>query len=571
MDTPIKQFAIYSRKSKFTGKGESIENQIEICKQYIAANYGQEAADTAKIYEDEGYSGKNLKRPQFKLMIEDSKKIKFDAIVVYKLDRISRSVADFSNLIEYLVQQDITFISAKESQFNGTNIMGKAMMQISSVFAELERATIAERIRDNMHELAKSGRWLGGTTPTGFGSESILHESANGKTHTSCMLKAIPEEIVIVKLIFDKFTETNALSQTEQFLMNNGYTTKSGKRFSRFAIKAILTNPVYCIADNDMYNYLIDNKADLYSEKAEFDGIHGIMTYNRTKQEQGKAHKEKPMHEWIVAVGKHEGIISGAKWVQVQNMLNLNKSKSYRKPRSNSALLSGVLRCAECGDYMRPKTSGRVTANGEPSFVYICSTKEHSKSHLCQVKNVNGNKIDAKVIQAIKEFSNSRSDALKQITSLKKQIGSANDTYEEEKSILKEKIKSNENEINIRVDAFIKAQDEFIEKKIKAQITELRTENERLNSRLEELDALTQQNNLSAMEFDVITQKLSSASNSIDDYTVEQKRALIKSILKKVEWDGQKVHIYRLDADGECDLSGIQDMQHIEPLCEYSK
>lgn len=571
MDKTMKQFAIYSRKSKFTGKGESIENQIEMCKKYISDHYGKEYADSAYVYEDEGYSGKNLKRPQFKRMIEDSKKIKFDAIVVYKLDRISRSVADFSNLIEYLVQQDITFISAKESQFNGTNIMGKAMMQISSVFAELERATIAERIKDNMHELAKSGRWLGGTTPTGFESESILHESANGKTHTSCMLKPIPEEIVIVKLIFDKFIETNALSQTEQFLMNNGYTTKTGKRFSRFAIRAILTNPVYCVADEDMYNYLVENKVDLFSEQSEFDAIHGIMAYNRTKQEQGKANKEKSMTEWIVAVAQHQGIIPGAKWVQVQNMLNLNKSKCYRKPRSNIALLSGVLRCAECGDYMRPKTSGRLTKNGEPAFVYLCSTKEKSKSHLCQVKNVNGNKIDAEVIKAIKDSQKTNSDASSRIASLKKQINSANDTYEEEKATIREKVKANEKEINEYVDAFAKAHNKTLMEMIEAKIDKFCTENERLNSRLEELDALTQQNNLSALEFDVISKKLSSVSNSIDDYTVDEKRKLIKSVIQKVVWDGEKAHIYRLDADGECDLSGIQDMQHIEPLCEDSK
>ena len=509
MDKTMKQFAIYSRKSKFTGKGESIENQIEMCKKYISDHYGKEYADSAYVYEDEGYSGKNLKRPQFKRMIEDSKKIKIDAIVVYKLDRISRNVADFSKLIDDLFKRDIAFISVTEKDFDGSTAMNKAMMYISSVFAELERETIAERIRDNMHELAKSGRWLGGTTPTGFESESIIHESTSGKAHTSCMLKPIPEEIVIVKLIFDKFIEVNSLSQTEQFLMNNGYTSKNGKRFSRFAIRAILTNPVYCTADEDMYNYLTQNDADLFSEKSAFDGVHAIMAYNKTKQTQGQANKVKPLSEWIVAVGKHEGIISGAKWVQVQNMLDLNKSKSYRKPRSNTALLSGVLRCAECGDYMRPKTSGRLTADGEPAFVYLCSIKEKSKSHLCHVKNVNGNKIDAEVIKAIKDSQKTNSDALKQIAALKKQLSSANDNYEEEKVVIKDKIKVNENEINLRVDKFIKAQDAFIEEKIKAQISELRTENERLNSRLEELDALTQQNNLSALEFDVISKKLS--------------------------------------------------------------
>ena len=82
----LKQYVIYSRKSKFTGKGESIENQIELCRQYIAMHFGEEAAENVLVYEDEGFSGGNLERPQFKKMMKDSQKIAFAAIVVYRLD-----------------------------------------------------------------------------------------------------------------------------------------------------------------------------------------------------------------------------------------------------------------------------------------------------------------------------------------------------------------------------------------------------------------------------------------------------------------------------------------------------
>ena len=166
-----KQYVIYSRKSKFTGKGESIENQIELCRQYIAMHFGDDAAENALVYEDEGFSGGNLERPQFKKMMKDSQKIEFAAIVVYRLDRISRNIGDFAKLIEDLGDRHIDFISIRE-QFDTSSPMGRAMMYIASVFSQLERETIAERIRDNMHELSKTGRWLGGTTPTGYASES---------------------------------------------------------------------------------------------------------------------------------------------------------------------------------------------------------------------------------------------------------------------------------------------------------------------------------------------------------------------------------------------------------------
>lgn len=109
--------------------------------------------------------------------------------------------------------------------------MGRAMMYIASVFSQLERETIAERIRDNMHELAKTGRWLGGTTPTGYASESVKSITVDGKTKKACKLKIIPQEIEIIKTIFDVFVETNSLTITEAELMRRRLFTKNNKHF----------------------------------------------------------------------------------------------------------------------------------------------------------------------------------------------------------------------------------------------------------------------------------------------------------------------------------------------------
>ena len=133
--------AIYSRKSKFTGKGESIGNQIELCKEYIRAHYGDDALEHLVVYEDEGFSGGNLNRPDFKKMMAAAKERKFKAIIVYRLDRISRNISDFSSLIEELARLDVAFVSIKE-QFDTGSPMGRAMMYIASVFSQLERETI---------------------------------------------------------------------------------------------------------------------------------------------------------------------------------------------------------------------------------------------------------------------------------------------------------------------------------------------------------------------------------------------------------------------------------------------
>lgn len=279
--------AIYSRKSKFTGKGESIGNQVELCRAYVRNIFGAEYAERCVIFEDEGFSGGNLLRPDFKRMMKDVRRHKFKAIVVYRLDRISRNISDFTGLIDELTRLDVSFVSIKE-QFDTGTPMGRAMMFIISVFSQLERETIAERIRDNMHELAKTGRWLGGNAPTGFKSEAVSKVTVDGKTRKSYKLVPIPEEAAIPQIIFDLYTERDSLTEVEAELLRRKMKTKQGKNFTRFAIKAILQNPVYMTADAAAYDYFAERSAAVCFPRDAFDGTCGIMAYNRTDQEKGR-------------------------------------------------------------------------------------------------------------------------------------------------------------------------------------------------------------------------------------------------------------------------------------------
>lgn len=567
-----KTVAVYSRKSKFTGKGESVENQIEMCRQYIRIHCGDGAADSILIYEDEGFSGGNLERPQFKKMMVDAKKKLFDTIVVYRLDRISRNIGDFAKLIDELNGMKIDFISIKE-QFDTASPMGRAMMYISSVFSQLERETIAERIRDNMHELSKTGRWLGGTTPTGYESESISHVTIDGKTKKACKLKIIPEEIGIVKLIFEKFLETNSLTKTETYLLQHGYTTKNKNQFTRFAIKGILSNPVYLIADEVAYEYFRKNEADLFAERSNFDGEYGIMAYNRTLQQPGKAHQIRPMDEWIVSVGKHKGVIPGQTWVKVQAMLEQNRSKSYRKPRSNVALLSGLLVCGNCGEFMRPKQSQRLNTRGEPIYTYLCSMKERSRSHCCKMKNCNGNMMDAEIIEQLKHLSEDGSEFIRQLEQSKRLLIGNRESYDSELEKLQGEISSNEEEIKGLVSALGKASGTTAESYIVKQIDELHDKGEVLKRRLSELKELTSNHALADIEFDLLAQMLSSFKDTVDAMTVEQKRAAIRTFVKEIIWDGTDAHVVLFGSDYEYEFPetpiGLGNTQ--SPLGEDSK
>ena len=173
MEDKKRKKAIYARKSKYTGKGESIDNQIYTCKHYLKTYFDINITDNdIIIYKDEGYTGANTERPNFKKMMEAVKNNTIDTIICYRLDRISRNVLDFANLYDNWQEHNINLISVSE-RFDTTTPMGKAMLFIAITFAQLERDTIAERIRDNMYKLAKTGRWLGGNVPLGFISEKV--------------------------------------------------------------------------------------------------------------------------------------------------------------------------------------------------------------------------------------------------------------------------------------------------------------------------------------------------------------------------------------------------------------
>lgn len=541
------QIAIYSRKSKFTGKGESIGNQVELCKEYVRNMFGEEYVDRCVVFEDEGFSGGNLQRPDFKRMMEEVRKRKFKAIVVYRLDRISRNISDFTGLIDELTKLDVSFVSIKE-QFDTSTPMGRAMMFIISVFSQLERETIAERIRDNMHELAKTGRWLGGNTPTGFKSGSVSKITIDGKERKSYKLIPIPEEIEIPKMIFDLYIETDSLTTVEAELLRQRIKTKQGKDFTRFAIKAILQNPVYMVADEDAYNYFIEKEAEIFFPKEAFDGSCGIMAYNRTNQEKGRTTQLLPVSEWIIAIGKHPGFIPSKQWIKVQESLDRNKSKAYRKPRNNEALLTGLVYCS-CGERMYPKLSQRKTASGEVIYTYVCKMKERSKRERCNRRNANGNILDAAIIEQIKSLTDHDSSFISQLAKSREFYTGKREQYERQLEELRVEHEMNEKTINGLVDSLGMVGDSIAKPRVLKRIEELSDINRDVENRIHELEGLVNVNSLTDAEFDLLRQMLSVFRTSIDDMSIEEKRAAIRTVVRKVIWDGVNAHVVLFGAD----------------------
>lgn len=547
--------AIYSRKSKFTGKGESVANQIELCRDYILRNYGEQYADRILVFEDEGFSGGNTNRPAFQQMMDAAEDGKFSTIMVYRLDRISRNIGDFANLIQDLGRMNIGFVSLRE-QFDTASPIGRAMMYIASVFSQLERETIAERIRDNMHELAKTGRWLGGTTPTGFTSEGVTSVTIDGKQKKAFQLALLPDEAEIVKQIFSIYLHTDSLTKTEAELLRRQIKTKSGNHFTRFSIKGILQNPVYLTADEAAYQYFVKQDAELCSDLSAFDGVHGMMAYNRTDQEAGRHTNYHPISEWIVTVGKHPGLISSHDWLTVQASLERNKDKAYRKPRINEALLTGLIFC-KCGSRIYPKITNRKMANGETIYTYGCDIKYRSKGSVCKCRNANGNLLDKAILEQIKMLSEDKSVFRQELEKGRKLFTGDQNQFERQLVALRQEEAVTQKKLDALIDSLAEAEDAAMRGLIAKRVEALTVNYSDIKNRIAELENATKQRELCTEEFDLLVQMLAVFSSCVDNMGLEQKRSSVRALIRKVVWDGEYAHVYLFGSPGDAELPEV--------------
>lgn len=532
--------AIYSRKSVYTGKGESIENQIEMCRQYIAANMEGIQPGDITVFEDEGFSGKNMDRPQFQKMIKEIRLRKFEYVVCYRLDRISRSVGDFATLIEELNKLEINFICIKE-KFDTSSPMGKAMMYIASVFSQLERETLAERVRDNMFMLARTGRWLGGTAPTGFVADKTEKVAVDGKTKTAFRLIFAPTEIETVKIIFQKFLELHKISAVYKYLMDVGIKSRNDKLFSQIGIKEILQNPVYCIADKDARDYFISLNSDVCFREEDCSDELGLLSYNkRDYKKQNIPRHEKS--EWIIAIGKHKGIVSGKQWVAVQDILEANKPATPRTNAHNDySLLSGIILCGKCG--RRMFSSLRKNKGIDGLFDYICEGKLRGGKKLCDCQNLNGIQMDDMVCDSLMQYTNESFAIYKLLEKLRKELQT------EQKSNPLAEVNARVNKCNAELDNLVNSLSQpnvgqALVQRVNARVDELTEEMERLSKEKERL-----QDNLSGIadkevQLDIIANALSSLETTFNEMTVPERRTLIKLLVQKIEWDGRDLHIF---------------------------
>lgn len=530
--------AIYARKSKETDKGESVINQVKSCKEYAEAFLANENIQYL-IYIDEGFSAKDTDRPEFQKLLHDAKLKKFQILICYRLDRISRNISDFTGIIDLFEKNNIAFVSIRE-RFDTATPMGRAMMYISSVFAQLERETIGERIRDNFLKLARTGRWLGGKPPTGYCGSPVEYLDDNFKKKKMQQLRPIPQELALVKQLYRKYIELGSLNRLLNWSLENQIKSKYGNDFNLRSLRLILTNTVYVMADEKIYTWLLKEGIDIASAKAEFNGINGLFIYNKYNNQRNCSAKIRKKEEWIAVVGSHPGVISSNDWIHVQEMLRRNSAKAPRSDTGEYGLITSLLRCA-CGSGMKitfKYTNGRVR-----HYYYKCKMKEASRGSRCQGTNLNGAEADALIIKEIQKLQAHPEEVYSLLAEKNSGLEKSTTQFNGKRELFEKELTECRAAIQ---NLTVQLSQNHNSTAAKYMINQI----EVLDQRMKEIEhqlKLIKTPNISSLEKQSLEIIYSLASQSNDFFhklTITEKRRILKAIIKEIQWDGENLKIF---------------------------
>jgi site-specific DNA recombinase len=353
---PALRCAIYTRKSTEEGLDQdfnSLHAQREAAEAYIKSQKHLGWTLVSSHYDDGGFTGANLDRPALQQLLADVDARRLDCIVVYKVDRLSRSLLDFARLVDRFDQRAVSFVSVTQ-QFNTTSSLGRLTLNILLSFAQFEREIIGERTRDKMSAARRKGKWVGGTPVLGYdvdlgGGRLVVNEKESRR----------------VRDTFALFIEHHSLSAVVTELARRQWKTKSwksqngtahaGRTFVKASLRRLLTNAVYA----------------------------------------GKVE-----HRGAMYAGEHPPIIDPAMWQEVNAELRAGHrtgAGAIRAPQN--ALLAGLLLCKSC---QRPMIPTYTAKPGRRYRYYVCQTARQNGWSACPTKSVPARLIEASVLDQLR-------------------------------------------------------------------------------------------------------------------------------------------------------------------------
>lgn len=501
--------AIYARKSISDPQSESVENQIKLSIQYCKDKFKYKSITE---YRDEGYSGKNTNRPGFQKLLKDIQSNTINTILVYRMDRLFRNTKDFYYMLDIFENHNIKFISITEN-FDLDSSSGRVMAGIYSIFAQFERESISERIRDNMYESAKKGSWLGGPAPFGYKFNRIYENNKR-----LCYLIEDNEKSEIVKLLFDKYLKFKSLTKLEKHVKALSITGARGNILNITSISKILRSPCYVKSSPEVVKYLKTQNMDVIGDP---DYIHGFFTYA----------KNNSSIQSLAIISNHNGIIDSNIWLQVQELLGKNSKKFPRQGTGKKALLSGILKCKQCGSNMNI-TYKKRDSKGKQLRYYVCSLKKRNGKNACSCSNLNADYIESLVLSSI---SNIDINIAVELLNNKNLFSDNLDSQSKELSFIENNIIIKKKNLSNLTSALSTANNEItvnsiLEKmeSISDELSELQIKYKNIKSNIEDIDS-----NI----IKEIIHNFSNFENFISNECFETKTDFIANIIDKIEWD----------------------------------
>ena len=345
MEQQKKRCVVYTRKSHEEGLDQafnSLDAQRQACESYIQSQQFNGWELMPKRYDDGGFSGGTLERPALKELLADIEAGKVDVVVIYKIDRLSRSLVDFAELQSRFEKHGVSFVSVTQ-QIDTSGSTGRMMLNILMTFAQYEREIIADRIRDKMAATRKQGKFAGGTLPYGYKSENkkmVIRQ----------------DEAEVLKRIFQRYLEIQSPKQIAIELNSNGLRIRTGREWNTSHIYRQL-NSYACIGK-------VEYKGQIYD-------------------------------------GEHEAIIPMETWNEVQRLLKINAAtpKGDKTRESVNAPLKGILRCGHCGCAMMPHYARK--SDGRKYYYYICQKDSKRGKADCPVHRIPGSDIEKIVMDEL--------------------------------------------------------------------------------------------------------------------------------------------------------------------------
>lgn len=374
-DTKIEKrrkiIAVYCRVStdEQAEFGYSIDEQKRLLEEWCKAN----DYIIYKCYSDRGISGKNIKdRPALKELLSDAKAGKFDMVISWKINRVSRKLEDVLKIVNLLEKNNITFKSYSEP-FETDTPAGRMQFQMMALIGEFERGTIAQNVKMGMIAKAKSGNWCGGRV---LGYDLVPNNSPEEEKKGKNKLEINEKEVEIVRFIFNEYRKGKGYKAITNKMNKLGYKTKKGNNFSVGSIRDILTNPVYI----------------------------GEIRYN-VRQNWSEKRRRNINPNPIRVKGKHEAIIDRELWDKVQLILESKKGKPSRI-YDGEYPLTGILRCPKCGAGMVISRTTNTLADGTKKRIayYCCGNWKNKGTSVCNSNTIRVDKANEYVFKKIEEL-----------------------------------------------------------------------------------------------------------------------------------------------------------------------